>query len=59
MPSAGFDFVQFLSEIFQIDTKACASEYMLFSGNLTGRQVFFGGLNGTCAWNDRGSKLCL
>lgn len=49
VPSASFDFVQFLSKVFQIDTKACASESMLFHDNLAGRQVFLGGLNGTSA----------
>lgn len=59
MPSVTFDLLQFLNEIIQINTKTCASECMLCSGNLAGRQVFLGGLSGTCAWKDRGAKLRL
>lgn len=58
VPSASFDLLQFLNEILQLDTKTCASECVLCSGSLAGRQIFLGGLNETWAWKDRG-VLCL
>lgn len=41
MPSATFDLLQFLNEVIQIDTKACASERMLCGGNLAGQTSLF------------------